>query len=73
MQVEPDEARRNALFQELLGVHKAAPMVIGVVGEIVAPQIASNVFGNTIAGYIADDTLRDYGLISPQQFYLGRA
>jgi hypothetical protein len=48
-------------------------MVIGVVGEIVAPQIASNAFGNTIAGYIADDTLRDYGLISPQQFYLGRA
>lgn len=73
VQVEPDEARRNALFQELLGVHKAAPMVIGVVGEIVAPQIASNAFGNTIAGYIADDTLRDYGLISPQQFYLGRA
>ena len=68
VQVEPDEARRNALFQDLLNVHKAAPNVVGIVGEIVAPMIVSNAFGNVLDGYIADDTLRDYGLVNPQQF-----
>ncbi|NCA14266.1 MAG: hypothetical protein EBS89_09055 [Proteobacteria bacterium] len=73
VQVEPDEARRNALFQDLLNVHKAAPNVVGIVGEIVAPMIVSNAFGNVLDGYIADDTLRDYGLVNPQQFTLGKA
>lgn len=69
-QVEPDEARRNGHFQALLEIHKAAPNVIGVVGELVAPMIASNKFRNVIGGLIADDTLRDSGLINPQHFFL---
>jgi peptide/nickel transport system substrate-binding protein len=69
-QLEPDEARRNALFQQLLDMHKAAPNVIGVVGELVAPMIASNKLRNVIGGFIADDTLRDSGLINPQHFFL---
>jgi peptide/nickel transport system substrate-binding protein len=69
-QIEPDEARRNALFQQLLDMHKAAPNVIGVVGELVAPMIASNKFRNVIGGLIHDDTLRDSGLINPQHFFL---
>ncbi len=73
VQVEPDEARRNALFQDLLGIHTAAPMVVGVVGELTAPMVASQAFGNVAGGYISDDTLRDTGLINPQQFYIGRA
>jgi peptide/nickel transport system substrate-binding protein len=71
-QVEPDEARRNATFQELLNIHKAAPYVVGVVGETVAPMIASQRFRNVLAGFIADDTLRDSGLINPQSFFIRR-
>jgi peptide/nickel transport system substrate-binding protein len=71
-QVEPDEARRNATFQELLNMHKAAPYVVGVVGETVAPMIASQRFRNVLAGFIADDTLRDSGLINPQSFFIRR-
>ena len=67
-QVEPDEAKRNALFQQLLNLHKAAPYVVGVVGEAVAPAIVKNSVKNFLGGFIADDTLRDYGLINPQQF-----
>ncbi|HEU5316113.1 MAG TPA: ABC transporter substrate-binding protein, partial [Chloroflexota bacterium] len=70
-QVEPDEAKRNALFQAALDIHKAAPNVIGVVGELVAPAIVKNTIRNFQGGFIADDTLRDYGLINPQQFSIG--
>lgn len=69
-QVEPDETKRNALFQQLLGIHKQAPYAIGVVGEKVQPVIVSNNFHNMPDGYIADDTLRDYGLVNPSQFFI---
>jgi peptide/nickel transport system substrate-binding protein len=68
-QQTPDEATRNAYFQQLLNIHKAAPYVVGVVGELLAPFIVSNSFHNFGDGYIADDTLRDDGLINPQQFF----
>ncbi len=67
-QVEPDEAKRNALFQSLLDIHKAAPYVVGVVGELVAPMVAKTNFRNVLGGFIADDTLRDSGLLNPAQF-----
>jgi len=31
--IEPDEEQRNALFQQLLDIHKAHPCQIGTVGE----------------------------------------
>ncbi|HUX88951.1 MAG TPA: ABC transporter substrate-binding protein, partial [Chloroflexota bacterium] len=69
-QVEPDEAKRNALFQQLIGVHKSQPFAVGVVGELALPSIVRTNFRNIKGGYIDDDTLRDYGLINPQQFYI---
>lgn len=69
-QVEPDEAKRNALFMQILGVHKKAPYMIGVNGYKVAPAIVANNFRNFLDGYIADDTLRDIGLLNPQQYFL---
>ena len=67
---ESDEMKRAALFQELLAIHKEHPYMIGTVGEAPKPVIVSNRFGNMLPGYIADDTLRDLGLINPQQFYI---
>jgi len=69
-QVEPDETKRNALFQQLIGVHKAQPFAVGTVGEMSLPSIVKNNFRNIKGGYIDDDTLRDHGLINPQQFYI---
>jgi len=68
-QVEPDEAKRNALFQQILGIHKQAPYQIGVNGAKVQPVIVGNTFRNFPDGYIADDTLRDIGLINPAQCF----
>ncbi len=66
---EPDEAKGHALFMEIIKIHKAAPMAVGVVGEAATPWIAKTNFRNVLPGYINDDTLRDYGLINPAQFF----
>jgi hypothetical protein len=44
-------------------------MAVGVVGEAATPWIAKTNFRNVLPGYINDDTLRDYGLINPAQFF----
>jgi peptide/nickel transport system substrate-binding protein len=69
-QVEPDEAKRNALFQQLIGIHKATPFAMGTVGELVVPFVVKTNFMNAAGGYIDDDTLRDIGLIYPAQMYM---
>jgi peptide/nickel transport system substrate-binding protein len=71
-QVEPDEAKRNALFQDILNLHKQAPYQIGVNGEKVVPTIVSKNFKNFREGYVADDTLRDIGLLNPQQYFIAK-
>lgn len=68
-QTEPDEVKRNALFTQMLGIHRQHPYAIGVVGEKVVPAIVANNFRNFKEGYLNDDTLRDSGLIHPQQFF----
>jgi peptide/nickel transport system substrate-binding protein len=67
---EPDEAKRKADFQKVLDVWKQHPYAVGVVGEMVVPMVVRNNFRNILDGYIDDDTLRDSGLLNPQQFYL---
>jgi len=66
---EPDEAKNNALFKQIIDIHKQAPVAVGVVGESVSPWIVKNNFRNVLPGFINDDTLRDYGLINPCQFF----
>ena len=67
---EPDETKRNALFQQMLDIHKEHPYMIGTVGEAPQPYIVSNRLGNMLPSYINDDTLRGIGLVNPQQFYI---
>jgi peptide/nickel transport system substrate-binding protein len=69
-QAEADEAKRNATFQQLIGVHKRHPYAIGTVGEKVAPYIVRTNFRNFLDGFIHDDTLRDDGLLNPAQFFI---
>jgi peptide/nickel transport system substrate-binding protein len=69
VRTEPDEARGNALFMDIIKAHREAPVAIGVVGEAVSPWVVKNAFRNVLPGYTNDDTLRDYGLINPAQFF----
>ncbi len=66
--VEPDEATRNALFMELLDIHKQHPYQIGILGEDPIPVIVKNNFVNVPNGFIWDDTLRSPGGAMPAQF-----
>jgi len=73
VQVEPDEATRNGLFQQLLDIHKAHPYMIGTVGEDPQPVVVKNNFFNVGGGFISDDTLRNVGLLNPAQFFIRQA
>lgn len=68
-QSEPDEAARNALFQQMLDIHKEQPFMIGTVGEAPAPFIVRNNVGNIQGGHITDDTLRSPGGVAPITWY----
>jgi len=68
-QAEADETKRNALFKQLLDIHKEHPYMIGTVGEAAALWIVSNKVRNVPDGRIEDDTTRDEGLATPCQFF----
>ncbi len=51
-------------------MHKEHPYAIGTVGEKVSPFIVKTNFRNFLDGFIADDTLRDDGLLNPAQFFI---
>ncbi len=70
VQKEPDEATRNAMFKELMDIHKEHPYMIGTLGEDPAPIIVKNNVGNVGSGFINDDTMRNVGIARPKQFYL---
>jgi peptide/nickel transport system substrate-binding protein len=67
---EPDEATRNALFMQLLSIHKEHPYMIGTVGEDPQSIIVKNNFFNVGSGFISDDTLRHEGIARPKQFFM---
>jgi peptide/nickel transport system substrate-binding protein len=68
--IEPDDDTRNALFKQLLDIHKEHPYMIGTVGEDPQPVIVKNNFFNVGSGFISDDTLRNVGLLRPVQFFM---
>jgi peptide/nickel transport system substrate-binding protein len=71
--IEPDQAKRDALFKQIIDIHKEHPYAIGIVGEAPVLYITSNRFGNMGSGYIDDDTLRNPGQLNPAQFYIKKA
>jgi len=70
VQKEADTDTRNAMFMELLGIHKEHPYQIGTVGEDPQPVVVKNNFFNVGPGFISDDTLRNVGLLRPAQFFM---
>lgn len=69
---EPDEALRNAYFQQIVDIHKAHPYMIGTVGEGATVVIVSNAMYNVPDAFINDDTLRSPGYAQLAQFSFGR-
>jgi peptide/nickel transport system substrate-binding protein len=68
-QSEPDEAKRNELFTQMLNIHREHPYMIGTVGESPQLFIRKNNVGNIQGGHVWDDTLRSPGGINPVTWY----
>jgi peptide/nickel transport system substrate-binding protein len=68
-QSEPDEAKRNELFTQMLNIHKEHPYMIGTVGESPQVFIVKNNVGNIQGNHVWDDTLRSPGGVNPVTWY----
>jgi len=67
--VEPDEQKRNALFQQILDIWAEELPMIGYLGEIPAPIIVKNGLHNYKEGFPIDDTTEDENLLNPQTYF----
>jgi peptide/nickel transport system substrate-binding protein len=68
--VEPDEKKRQALWQQLLDFNKTNLWVIGVCGEAPSPFITKNNFRNVPTGLVQDDPLRGERLGMTQTYFI---
>jgi peptide/nickel transport system substrate-binding protein len=67
--VEPDEAKRNALFQQVLDIWAEELPMIGILGELPAPAIVKNGLKGFKAGTPIDDTTEDENVLNTQTYY----
>jgi peptide/nickel transport system substrate-binding protein len=66
---EPDEAKRNALFNQILDIWAEELPMIGVLGELPAPAIVKNGFKGFRAGTPIDDTTEDENVLNTQTYF----
>jgi peptide/nickel transport system substrate-binding protein len=69
IEVEPDEARRNALFRQILDIWAEELPMIGILGELPSPTIVKNGFKGFRSGFPNDDTTEDENLLNTQTYY----
>ncbi len=67
--VEPDEAKRNALFRQILDIWAEELPMIGILGELPSPTIVKNGFKGFRGGFPNDDTTEDENLLNTQTYY----
>lgn len=67
--VEPDEAKRNALFKQVLDIWAEELPMIGILGELPSPTIVKNGFKGFKGGFPNDDTTEDENLLNTQTYY----
>ena len=67
--VEPDEAKRNELFKQIMDIWAAEVPVIGIVGELPGPMIISRDLRNVAEAYPIQDATRDESLVNPAQLF----
>ena len=67
--VEPDEAKRNELFKQILDIWAEEVPVVGIVGELPGPIIISRDLRNVAEAYPIQDATRDESLVNPAQLF----
>lgn len=67
--LEPDDAKRNALFKNILDIWAEELPMIGVLGELPAPTIMRNGLKGYKGGLPNDDTTEDENLPNTQAYY----
>jgi peptide/nickel transport system substrate-binding protein len=67
--VEPDDAKRTALFNQILDIWAEELPMIGVLGELPSPVILKNGFKGVKAGFPNDDTTEDENLLNTQTYF----
>jgi peptide/nickel transport system substrate-binding protein len=70
VQIEPNEGKRNEMFDEILDLNIKAMWNVGVCGEAPALFVTKNNFRNVPEGLVQDDPLRAIGLGQPMQFFI---
>jgi peptide/nickel transport system substrate-binding protein len=66
---EPDDAKRNQLFQGILDIWAEELPMIGILGELPSPVIVKNGFKGLQPGYPNDDTTEDENLLNTQTYF----
>lgn len=67
--VEPDEAKRNDLFKQIMDIWAEEVPVVGIVGELPGPIIISRDLRNIAEAYPIQDATRDESLVNPAQLF----
>ena len=67
--VEPDSAKQNALFQEILAIWARELPMVGYLGESPSLIIAKNGVRNYLPGFPMDDTTGDEHLLNTETYY----
>lgn len=67
--VEPDEAKRNALFNQVLDIWAEEIPMIGILGELPAPAVVKNGLKGFRAGTPIDDTTEDENVLNTQTYF----
>jgi peptide/nickel transport system substrate-binding protein len=68
-EAEPDEAKRDVLFAQILDIWAEEIPMIGILGELPAPVILKNGFKGYKAGLPVDDTTEDEHLLNTQTYF----
>jgi len=67
--IEPDEAKRNEYFAQIMDIWAEEVPAIGILGELPGPVIAHGDLRNLSEGYPLQDATRDESLINPAQLF----
>jgi peptide/nickel transport system substrate-binding protein len=69
LSAEPDEAKRNELFKQMLDVWAEELPMIGILGQLPQPLIVKNGLKGVKESFPIDDPTKDEQFINPQTFY----
>ncbi len=69
MLVEPDDAKREEIFRNILDIWVEELPQVGILGQIPSPIIVKNGMRNYLPGYPIDDTTEDEHLLNTQTYF----